>query len=157
MLTEAVSEARGEPVVAYPEVRVDLPLAAYLPEEYVPATDLRVRFYRRMAGSPTVEGVDAVARELREEFGAPPETARNLLDIARIRALAAEAGATNVAVVRRRLQISPIDLDDEHRGKLAAHGALYLERERKVVVPLEYGASVTETALGTLDAILSPV
>ena len=35
MLNEAVSEARGEPVAAFPDIRVDLPVAAFLPEEYV--------------------------------------------------------------------------------------------------------------------------
>ena len=90
MLMEAVSEARGEPLVAHPDIRVDLPLSAFLPEEYVPEVDERVRYYRRLAGSPTIEAVDAVAAELAERYGALPEPARNLVDIARIKALAAE-------------------------------------------------------------------
>ena len=157
MLMEAVSEARGEPVVAHPDVRVDLPVPAYLPEEYVEAADERVRFYRRLAGSPSIEAIDAVAAEMVERFGAPPPQARNLVDIARIRALAAEAGATNVAVSRRRVTVSPLALTDERRGALAARGAVWIEREKKLAVPLEYGESVTAAALGMLDAILAPV
>jgi transcription-repair coupling factor (superfamily II helicase) len=157
MLTEAVSEARGEPVVAHPDVRVDLPLAAYLPEEYVDAVDERVRFYRRLAGSPSIEAIDAVAAELTERFGASPVPARNLVDVARIRALAAEAGATAVAVVRRRLTISPLALSDERKGELAVRGAVWIEREKKIALPLGHGESVTGAALGLLDAILSGV
>ncbi len=157
MLQEAVTEARGEPVVAFPEVRVDLPLPAFLPEEFVPAVDERVRFYRKLAGSPSVEAVDRVAKELRDAFGAPPPPARNLINIARIKARSAEAGVASVTLVRRRLTFTPLELTPEQRGVFAARGAVYQEREQKLAVPLDYEASVTDEALGTLDAILNAV
>ncbi len=157
MINEAVSEARGEPVAAFPDIRVDLPVAAFLPEEYVPAADERVRFYRRLAGSPSIEAIDAIATEMSETFGTPPEPARNLVAIARIRAMAAEAGAANVAIVRRRLTVWPLSLSDEKRGQLAAQGAIWLEREKKLARPLDYGESVTHAALSMLGAILAPV
>jgi transcription-repair coupling factor (superfamily II helicase) len=155
MLMEAVSEARGEPVTAFPDVRVDLPLPAFLPEEYVDAVDERVRIYRRLAGSPSLEAIDAVSAEMVDRFGAAPAPAKNLVDIARIRALAAEAKAKHVGVARRRLAISPLALSDEKRGELAARGAIWIEREKKLAMPLDYGESVTAAALGMLDAILS--
>jgi transcription-repair coupling factor (superfamily II helicase) len=155
MLMEAVGEARGEPVVAHPDIRVDLPVAAFIPEEYVPEVDERVRYYRRLAGAPTIEGVEVVATEMDEKFGALPQAARNLVEIARIRALAAEGTVTSVTQSRNRLNISPIDLEDEVRGKMAARGAVYIERKRELAVPLGYGESVTVAALGILSAIYS--
>ena len=155
MLMEAVSEARGEPVVAHPDVRVDLPAPAFLPEEYVDAVDERVRIYRRLAGSPSIEAIDAVMAEMEDRFGAAPAPAKNLVNVTRIRAMAAEAGATNVSVARRRLTVSPLSLTDAKRGELTARGAVWIERERKLAMPLEYGESVTAAALGILDAILS--
>ncbi|MGV8082095.1 MAG: transcription-repair coupling factor [Coriobacteriia bacterium] len=155
MLADAVSEARGEPVVAYPEIRVDLPVSAFVPEEYVPAADERVRLYRRLAGSPSLEAIDAVDADMEERYGAAPEPARNLVDIARIRARAAEAGARNIAVVRRRLTIAPLSLSDEARGRIAKRGGVWIEKEHKLALPLGYGESVTAGALGMLDAILS--
>ena len=157
MLTEAVSEARGEPISAYPDVRVDLPVSAFLPEEYLADVDQRVLFYRRLAGSPTIEAIDAVAAELVQAHGAMPQPARNLVDVARIRAMAAEAGATTVVIIRKRLTISPLTISDERRGQLQARGAVWLEREKKLAMPVEYGDSVTHAALGMLDAILAPV
>ena len=44
-------------------------------------------------------------RDGRSASARRPQPARNLVDVARIRAMAAEAGATNVAIVRRRLTI----------------------------------------------------
>ena len=116
-----------------------------------------MRYYRRLAGSPSIEAIDAIAAELAETYGPPPEAARNLVAIARIRAMAAEAGATNVAIIRRRLTVWPLSLSDEKRGQLAGQGAIWLEREKKIARPLEYGESVTHAALGMLGAILAPV
>ncbi len=155
MIRQAVAEVRGEPVVAHPEIKVDLPVPAFLPEEYVPAADGRVRAYRRLAGAPSVERVEQVARELADAHGALPEQARNLVEIARIRALAADAGVRTVAVVRRRLTISPVTPEERVRGALAALGAITLERDRSVALPLGYGASVTEAATTLLGAILA--
>ena len=95
--------------------------------------------------------------ELIDAYGMAPEPARNLVDIARIRAMAAEAGATNVAVLRRRLTVWPLSLSDERRGRLSAQGVIWIERERKAARPIDYGESVTHAALGMLGAILAPV
>jgi transcription-repair coupling factor (superfamily II helicase) len=155
MIRQAVAEVRGEPVVAHPEIKVDLPVPAFIPEEYVGAVDERVRTYRRLAGAPTVERVEQVAMELAESHGALPEPAANLVEVARIRALAAEAGVRSISVVRRRLTVSPVSPSDEARGALAALGAITLERDRSVALPVGYGASVTDSAVTLLGAILA--
>ncbi len=155
MLMEAVSEARGEPVVAHLDIRVDLPVPAYIPEVYLADVDERVRAYRRLAGAPAIEVVDAVAAELADTYGALPEPARNLVDIARIKALAADAGVTNISFARGRLTLSPVDADDEAKGRLAALGAVFVERKKQLVLPVGYGESVTGAALGALGAIYS--
>ncbi len=157
MLREAVSEVRGEPAVAFPEIRVDLPVPAFLPEEYVPDVDDRVRFYRRLAGAVTPEGAAKVAEELRSRFGGMPEAARNLVAAARIKAMAAEAGATSVSVVRGRVTVAPLVLSSEQRGRLAVSGAIYTERDRKVAFPAQPGATPVEATLEALDAILTAV
>ncbi|MEN6430874.1 MAG: transcription-repair coupling factor [Coriobacteriales bacterium] len=146
MLREAVAETRGEPVVAYPEVKVDLPVSAFLPEEYVQDTDERVRIYRRLAGAVTPETVEAVSAEMRERFGAPPAPARDLVAVARVRALAADLGVTAVSLVRRRVRIQGLDLDAEAKGLLAAAWAVFEPRSGAVLFPVSYEESVTDAA-----------
>jgi transcription-repair coupling factor (superfamily II helicase) len=155
MLREAVSEARGEPEIALPDIRIDVPVTAFLPEEYVEAADERVRFYRRFAAAGTPDGVEAIVADLIQRHGAMPEVAANLAGVARARALAGLLGATNVAVVRNRVVVQPLTLDAEERGRLATLGAIYLERERKLQLPLPYGEAVMGAVLGTLTAILT--
>jgi transcription-repair coupling factor (superfamily II helicase) len=155
MLREAVAEARGEAPPAYADVRVDLPVPAFLPEGYVPAVDDRVRFYRRLAAAVTPEAAAAIGAELAERFGALPEPAADLIGIARARALAGALGATSVVVTRGRVAVQPLGLDADQRGRLAPLGAVYLERERRLTLPLPYGEGVVSQVLTFLDAILA--
>jgi transcription-repair coupling factor (superfamily II helicase) len=77
---------------------VDLPLAAALPEEYVPDRDLRLRLYRRMAEMASQEELAALRKELEDRFGELPEAAENLLYQLRVKILAQGAGVDAVAM-----------------------------------------------------------
>ncbi|MCL2503967.1 MAG: transcription-repair coupling factor [Coriobacteriia bacterium] len=158
MLAEAVVETRGEPPIAHPEVRVDLPVAAALiGEEYIPDVDERVRYYRRLSGSPSVEGVDTVMKELAEKHGPLPSATRNLGDIARIRAIAADLGIDTVVSLRNRVTASPFEPTGEERGRVSMLGAVYNEKKKELVLPIRYGESVMDAALALLSAIYSRV
>src|SRR6516165_4525173 len=49
LVTDAVSELKGEPVEPPIEVTIDLPVDAHLPREYVARDDVRMEAYRRLA------------------------------------------------------------------------------------------------------------
>jgi transcription-repair coupling factor (superfamily II helicase) len=155
MLREAVAEARGEAPPAYADVRVDLPVPAFLPDEYVRDVDERVRFYRRLAAAVTPEAAAAIGAELTERHGPLPEAAAAIVGIARARALAGEMGITSVVVTRGRVAVQPLALDADRRGRLAPLGAVYLEKDCRLTLPLAYGDSVVGQVLALLDAILA--
>jgi len=157
MLREAVSEIRGEPIPAHPEVRVDLPVPAFLPEEYVPQVDERMLVYRRLAAAGTPEAVEAAAADLVDRYGEPPLPAKDLIALARIRTLAAELGIASVSMARHRVSFSPISLSSEQHGKLAIEGAVYVSRSRCVHFVQSAGETPGGTALRALGAILSAV
>jgi len=157
MLREAVSEVRGEPLPAHPEVRVDLPVAAFLPEEYVPETDERVLLYRRIAAASTPEAVESLVAEIEQRYGPLATPARELLTIARVKTLAAELGIATVSLARHRLNVSPVTLSDAERGVLAAAGAVYVARTRSVHFVEMAGEAPGATAMRALGAILSAV
>jgi transcription-repair coupling factor (superfamily II helicase) len=157
MLREAVSEVRGEPVPAHPEVRVDLPVAAYLPEEYVAEVDERVLAYRRIAAASSPEAIEGIAADLAARFGEPPLPARELLAIARIKVLAAELGISTVSLVRHRITLAPVSLTPEEQGKLAAEGAVFVSRTSSVHFVESPGETPGGAALRSLGAILSAV
>ncbi len=92
--------AKGEqppPSKIRPPIAIDLPLHAYLPESYVPDVNLRLSLYQRMATVDDPDATEDLERELRDRFGAPPSSVRNLLFVVRVRALARRAGLAAVA------------------------------------------------------------
>jgi transcription-repair coupling factor (superfamily II helicase) len=121
------SESRVEPQVSDLglstwglRLSIDLPLSAYLPEEYVPDADLRLRLYRRMAQLTDLSDVDAIAQELEDRFGGLPEPARNLVYLLRLKVLAARAGIEGITREGHTIVLRLSEGNEEVRKRLQA-------------------------------------
>ncbi|MGY1708530.1 transcription-repair coupling factor [Geodermatophilus sp. SYSU D00758] len=116
-------QAPAEPV----EVRVDLPVDAHLPHDYVPGERLRMEAYRKVASVQSDEQAQAVLDELTDRYGAPPAPVLNLLAVARFRAAVRRFGITEVSMQGRTIRISPVPLPESKQMRLArlADGATY--------------------------------
>jgi transcription-repair coupling factor (superfamily II helicase) len=91
-----VSEEKKEALIpSFPSI--DLPLEAYLPEDYVPDEALRLRLYRRMGEITTVVQAEEMGKELEDRFGELPRAARDLMFLLRLKALAIAAGVESIA------------------------------------------------------------
>jgi transcription-repair coupling factor (superfamily II helicase) len=110
LLEEAVALAKGESPERREErpVMVELTLDAYLPPEYVMDEIERVDLYRRASGSSSLAEVDDLGEELADRFGEPPQPARNLLGLSRVKLLAREAGATSVTYRAGNLAVTGV-------------------------------------------------
>lgn len=98
LLAEAVQEMQGKhPEAAAPSVVVDLPLDAYLPDEYIGDRTLKVRFYQRLANLTRPEQVEAMRVEMTDRFGPPPAPVENLLEMVRLKVEAANLGFEAIA------------------------------------------------------------
>lgn len=98
MLAEAVEEIRASGAVSAKKtveqpavLRIDLPLSAYIPDEYISDMGTRLNFYRRMANLKQENEIIDIATELTDRFGAMPEPVKNLLYIIRLKQLGAKA------------------------------------------------------------------
>ncbi len=85
-----------EHVLVNPLVTLTLPLSAYLPDDYIPETTMRLDVYQRLVAAHTPHTVQALRRELRDRFGELPEPAANLLTWLHIKALALNAGVNAI-------------------------------------------------------------
>ena len=124
LLTNAVKKRRaieaGEAIpTEIPEaVLIDLPLAAYVPPDYVPDASLRLRLYRRMALLDKLAEIDGMAAELADRFGPIPDPVDNLLYQLRIKALAQRARVTAVTTESGQIKIRVTELDNLDRYRL---------------------------------------
>jgi transcription-repair coupling factor (superfamily II helicase) len=100
------------------DVRVDLPVDAHLPHDYVSSERLRLEAYRRLSEAVDDAAVDEVRAELSDRYGEPPEPVENLLLVARFRALARSAGLAEVTVQGNHVRFAPVDLADSQRVRL---------------------------------------
>jgi len=132
LVGEAVADYRaqvtGEELPAEPvEVRVDLPVDAHLPHDYVPGERLRMEAYRKVASVQSEEQAQAVLDELTDRYGTPPAPVLNLLAVARFRVAMRELGITEVSLQGRAIRISPVVLPESKQMRLArlADGATY--------------------------------
>ena len=111
MLSSAVrrrkAERRGEqlPLEPLEDTLIDLPLAAYIPPDYVPDSGLRLRLYRRMAVLDTMIEIEDMAEELADRFGEIPDPVNNLLYQLRVKSLALKAGVPAVVTEAGQVKI----------------------------------------------------
>ena len=78
LVGEAVQEFRGdgEPADDLGEVRIELPVDAHLPHDYIPSERLRLEMYKRLAEVRTDDDVDLLREELVDRYGEPPSRGR---------------------------------------------------------------------------------
>ncbi len=103
LLAEAVEEQKAkragikERPSHLPPPTIDLPLPAYIPEEYVSDLNTRLSLYQSLVKLEAVEQVEALAHEFSDRFGALPSEVKNLLYAVKIKALAAKAGIESIS------------------------------------------------------------
>ncbi|HET9442068.1 MAG TPA: transcription-repair coupling factor, partial [Acidimicrobiales bacterium] len=146
MVSEAVAELKGEEPREPAEIKLDLPLRANLPADYVAREELRLEAYRRLAVVTTQAEVDDIHREWLDRYGPVPEPAAALLDVGRLRAECARSGVREVAVARDVARISPLRLKASETIRLRRlyPKAVYKDDLAKIVLPLPRGAQAAD-------------
>ena len=100
------------------EVRVDLPVDAHVPHDYVPGERLRLEAYRKIAEAADQEALDAIVEELTDRYGELPAAVHNLLAVAAFRQRCRAQGVAEVALAGANLRISPVELPDSAQLRL---------------------------------------
>ena len=118
LVGEAVHEFRGDAEPELREVRIELPIDAHLPHEYVPSERLRLEMYKRLAEVRSDLDVDQLQAELMDRYGNPPEEVTSLLFVARFRARARRAGIGEVTISGKYVRFSPVSLPESRVVRL---------------------------------------
>jgi transcription-repair coupling factor (superfamily II helicase) len=158
MLEEAVHELAGEQAALTSPVRVDLPVTAYVPPDYIAYEATKIDAHRRIARARTAGELGDVRAELADRFGPPPEPVEHLITLQAIRIAAAELGAAAVAYRGSRLQVDGVDLDDDwaDRVRTSNSRATYFKKDRVLAVHREgKEPDLLRWVEATLDAILA--
>ncbi|GAB3190926.1 transcription-repair coupling factor [Nesterenkonia suensis] len=115
LVGEAVADYRGDTEEKITEVKIELPINAHLPAEYVPGERLRLEGYRKMAAADTEERIDEVVTEWQDRYGELPEAVQNLVEVARLRNRARAVGISDIGVQGKFIRFAPVEELPESR------------------------------------------
>ena len=119
MVGEAVAELKGDPEAAEEvETKVELPINAHIPHDYVPGERLRLQAYKRIASVTCEQDVLAAYEELNDRYGTPPQPVDNLMAVARFRVLAKSAGLSDVVMQGSQIRFAPVELRESQELRL---------------------------------------
>jgi transcription-repair coupling factor (superfamily II helicase) len=173
LVGEAVQDFRGtgpdgkaEPELN--EVRIELPVDAHLPHDYISSERLRLEMYKRLAEVRSDEDVDLLAEEMLDRYGEPPQEVVSLQLVARLRARARQAGIGELTLAGKNVRFAPVTLPESRIVRL---GRLYPKSIVKseagtILVPRPgtpgatgrplTGVALLEWARGVIDAVIDP-
>jgi transcription-repair coupling factor (superfamily II helicase) len=158
MVTEAVAEMKGETTVEPREIKIDIPVDAHLPNDYVPSEELRLEAYRRLADVTTTKQLEDIENEWRDRFGPLPQQARALLTVGALRVECIRCGFDEIVVAGRDIRIAPVELRASQTRVLRrlSPRAVWREQQKQLLVPVPDGAEKGETLLSLVRELWEP-
>ena len=144
LVGEAVADFKGEGSDVLRDVKVELPIDAHLPHDYIDGERLRLDAYRKLAAVIDEESLTAVRDELVDRFGELPTPVLNLLEVARFRIGARRAGLGEVALAGSNIRFAPVELPESAQLRLQRlyPGTLVKQAVRTILVPKPMTARV---------------
>ncbi|MGH8792058.1 MAG: transcription-repair coupling factor, partial [Stackebrandtia sp.] len=121
MVGDAVRTFKGAKEEILTEVKVDLPVDAHIPHDYIEVERLRLEMYRKLAEVRTDAELDEVRAEMIDRYGEPPQVVDNLVHVARFRLLARARGLSDVSLQGRHVRMSPMKLPESKQMRLKRH------------------------------------
>ncbi|MEZ0578430.1 transcription-repair coupling factor [Nocardioides sp. MH1] len=168
LVGEAVRDFRDDAPEVLDEVRIELPVDAHLPHDYIPSERLRLEIYKRLAEVRTDADVDEINEELLDRYGEPPMPVVALMLVARFRARVRQAGLKEITVMGKNVRFAPVTLPDSKVVRLQRmypKSIVKTQLESVLVArpgtpgqtgrPIE-GVALLEWARGVIDAVIDP-
>ncbi|MDO3650258.1 transcription-repair coupling factor [Nocardia mangyaensis] len=132
--------ADGKPIVTEEnkEVRIDLPVDAHIPPDYIASDRLRLEAYRKLASAQDDAALAAVVEELVDRYGPLPVEVGRLVSVAKLRLLARSYSVSEIVVTGTTLKLAPLTLPDSKQLRLKRiyPSATYRPASGLVTLPL---------------------
>jgi len=130
------------------ECKVELPVNAHLPVEYIESERLRLDLYRRIADAHDDEDLSEISAELVDRFGPIPKPAQELMAVASLRLFAKSLGLTDIAISGKNLRLTPVYLPESAQIKLTRlyPGSIYKNASQILLVARPVSPNWIESA-----------
>lgn len=141
MIGEAVSEFKGEEISSPAELKLELPVDARIPQEYVDSERLRLEAYHKLSAESGAKSdrakLDAIFQELEDRYGKAPQPVRTLIEVTHLRQQANRLGLKDVNLLGLQAKFAPVELDDARLVALSHQipGLRYLQTSKLLTMP----------------------
>jgi transcription-repair coupling factor (superfamily II helicase) len=112
ILQETVMELQGQEIPQEKELRIDLPVKAFVPPGWVAQEALRLELYRRISLAGDHETLAQIRAETVDRYGALPEQVETLFAIGSLRITAARLGIEEISTFREQVRLTPLEIPE---------------------------------------------
>jgi len=141
MIGEAVAEFKGEDISSPAELKLELPVDARIPPEYVDSERLRLEAYHKLSSESGAKSdrvkLDAIFQELEDRYGKAPQPVRTLIEVTHLRQQANRLGLKDVNLLGLQAKFAPVDIDEARLVALSHQmpGLRYLQTSKLLTMP----------------------
>ncbi len=141
MIGEAVAEFKGEDISSPAELKLELPVDARIPPEYVDSERLRLEAYHKLSSESGAKSdrakLDAIFQELEDRYGKAPQPVRTLIEVTHLRQQANRLGLKDVNLLGLQAKFAPVEIDEARLVALSHQipGLRYLQTSKLLTMP----------------------
>ncbi|HEX6009429.1 MAG TPA: TRCF domain-containing protein, partial [Actinomycetota bacterium] len=110
LLQESVAELKGEPLPEEKDIRIELPVKAFVPPGWVAQEALRLDLYRRIGSAGAHDRLAEVRTETIDRYGQLPAEVETLFAVASLRVTCERLGVMEVSTYKDQVRVKPVDL-----------------------------------------------
>ena len=142
MIAEAVNEFRGEEISSPAELKLELPVDARIPVEYVDSERLRLEAYHKLSAESSAKStrqkLQEILAELEDRYGKAPKAVLQLIEVTALRQQANRLGLKDVNLLGAMAKLSPVELSEKELVELShkLKGVRYLQSSKLLSVPV---------------------
>lgn len=164
LLEEAINDIRGQHSEEDIDPEVNISVEAYIPDQYIPATSLRLMFYKRFSLAQTLDELYDIYGEMTDRFGTPEDSVRNLreiiaikINLRKLRARRLDAGLSAISIELD--STTPLDPAVIVEMVHSSRGRWRLTADMKLIFSLrpDESARPLQTSREMLDSLLELV
>ena len=101
LLENAVRRLKNEPIRDFQHTSINLPVKAYIPDNYIPPGRQKIEMYRKLSLVKSLEDLSEVEDELRDRYGPVPRDVDQLVKLKELQVLAQQWGVDDIHIEDR--------------------------------------------------------
>ncbi len=98
LLKEAIQELKGEEKKDTKPIEINTPFSAFIPKDYIENSGIRLKFYKRISNSQSIDALEDIKYQISDQYGKIPSELQNLIYLIQCRISLSNLGLKSIKV-----------------------------------------------------------